>query len=443
MHSPVEERKSSANGLFALPSQPSSRNNSLPPSRHSDIAPQYPVMYQDSHSTNTFRNNSMSGIARANGGAATRFDSPMNNVATQFAQINMNGENQGPSSQRPSLSGVSSFLGQTSAYNTSPQAIRLQTFNPANVQYDTEDTEEVPRNQYQDAFLTQPMSDSINFREPQYGARSSFSANNSAQYPRQPAHYPGSAASQRSYDHLNASQMTNGFSNPLGPHNHAAALDQKLRSLPMQFQEQQFTAQDQRQISLARPAQPNFYGQYGFPQGMPVYNMQIHPSFSGFPMGMMPIGMDMALVPRAPREHFESGQNVRSQLLDDFKQNIKTSKRYELKVRTSNPQPDHSSLHTQDIYDHVVEFSGDQHGSRFIQLKLESANSDEKERIFRELQGNALQLMTDVFGNYVIQKFFEHGDQTQKKTLANKMKGQVRQLSLQMYGCRVVQKVSQ
>lgn len=89
-----------------------------------------------------------------------------------------------------------------------------------------------------------------------------------------------------------------------------------------------------------------------------------------------------------------------------------------------------------------MEFSGDQHGSRFIQLKLESANSDEKERVFRELQPNALQLMTDVFGNYVIQKFFEHGDQTQKKILATKMKGQVRQLSVQMYGCRVVQKVS-
>lgn len=90
----------------------------------------------------------------------------------------------------------------------------------------------------------------------------------------------------------------------------------------------------------------------------------------------------------------------------------------------------------------MVEFSGDQHGSRFIQQKLETANSDEKERLFREIQPNAIQLMTDVFGNYVIQKFFEHGDQNQKKILANKMKGRVLDLSLQMYGCRVVQKVS-
>lgn len=73
---------------------------------------------------------------------------------------------------------------------------------------------------------------------------------------------------------------------------------------------------------------------------------------------------------------------------------------------------------------------------------METANSDEKERVFKEIQPNAMQLMTDVFGNYVIQKFFEHGDQSQKRILASKMKGHVLTLSLQMYGCRVVQKVN-
>ena len=107
----------------------------------------------------------------------------------------------------------------------------------------------------------------------------------------------------------------------------------------------------------------------------------------------------------------------------EFKSSSK-SRRYELK----------------DIYDHIAEFSGDQHGPRFIQTKLESANSDEKVRVFREIQPNAVQLMTDVFGNYVNLRFFEHGDRTHKKILANNMKGQVLNLSLQMYGCRVVQK---
>jgi len=89
----------------------------------------------------------------------------------------------------------------------------------------------------------------------------------------------------------------------------------------------------------------------------------------------------------------------------------------------------------------VVEFSGDQHGSRFIQSKLETANSDEKEVIFREIGPNAIQLMKDVFGNYVVQKFFAHGNQIQKKLLASHMKGKMVDLSLQMYSCRVVQKV--
>lgn len=128
-------------------------------------------------------------------------------------------------------------------------------------------------------------------------------------------------------------------------------------------------------------------------------------------------------VSRPSREQ-DPVKSVRSFLLEEFRQSNKSSKRYELK----------------DIYNHVVEFSGDQHGSRFIQQKLETANSDEKEQIFREIEPNAIQLMKDVFGNYVVQKFFEHGNQVQKKVLAEKMKGKVVDLSVQVYACRVVQK---
>ncbi|KAG6900881.1 hypothetical protein C0993_009999 [Termitomyces sp. T159_Od127] len=96
-----------------------------------------------------------------------------------------------------------------------------------------------------------------------------------------------------------------------------------------------------------------------------------------------------------------------------------------------------------DIFGHAVEFSGDQHGSRFIQQKLESATSEEKQVIFDEIVPmNAFSLMVDVFGNYacVIQKFFEHGSQSQKVRLAQTMEGRIQGLSQQMYGCRVVQK---
>ncbi|KAI8819625.1 armadillo-type protein [Fimicolochytrium jonesii] len=124
----------------------------------------------------------------------------------------------------------------------------------------------------------------------------------------------------------------------------------------------------------------------------------------------------------SPSTLSDPGHGMRSALLEDFRNN--KNKKYELR----------------DIVGSIVEFSGDQHGSRFIQQKLETANSEEKQLVFDEILPNALQLMTDVFGNYVIQKFFEHGNQIQKQVLAKQMEGHVLSLSLQMYGCRVVQK---
>lgn len=93
-----------------------------------------------------------------------------------------------------------------------------------------------------------------------------------------------------------------------------------------------------------------------------------------------------------------------------------------------------------DIAGHVVEFSADQHGSRFIQQKLESCTVEEKASVFNEVLPHASKLITDVFGNYVIQKFFEYGTPEQRKELANQLVGQILPLSLQMYGCRVIQK---
>ena len=112
----------------------------------------------------------------------------------------------------------------------------------------------------------------------------------------------------------------------------------------------------------------------------------------------------------------------RSKLLEDFRNN-----------RFPNLQ-----LH--DLQRHIVEFSQDQHGSRFIQQKLERASILEKNMVFNEILTAAYSLMTDVFGNYVIQKFFEFGSPEQKLLLAQRIKGHVLPLALQMYGCRVIQK---
>ncbi|XP_068905341.1 maternal protein pumilio-like isoform X5 [Tenebrio molitor] len=118
----------------------------------------------------------------------------------------------------------------------------------------------------------------------------------------------------------------------------------------------------------------------------------------------------------------DKGQQGRSRLLEDFRNN-----RY-------------PNLQLRDLANHIVEFSQDQHGSRFIQQKLERASATEKQMVFNEILSAAYNLMTDVFGNYVIQKFFEFGTPEQKTTLAQKVRGHVLPLALQMYGCRVIQK---
>ncbi|XP_019234842.1 PREDICTED: pumilio homolog 1-like isoform X2 [Nicotiana attenuata] len=116
------------------------------------------------------------------------------------------------------------------------------------------------------------------------------------------------------------------------------------------------------------------------------------------------------------------GESFASTLLDEFKSN--KSKCLELL----------------EIEGHVVEFSADQYGSRFIQQKLETATTGEKNMVFSEIMPQALSLVTDVFGNYVIQKFFEHGSASQIRELADQLNGHALTLSLQMYGCRVIQK---
>ncbi|KAK3035537.1 hypothetical protein RJ639_034742 [Escallonia herrerae] len=105
-------------------------------------------------------------------------------------------------------------------------------------------------------------------------------------------------------------------------------------------------------------------------------------------------------------------------------------------LRSSNAR----KFNLSDIAGRIIEFSVDQHGSRFIQQKLESCDVEDKVSVFKEVLPHALKLMTDVFGNYVIQKFFEHGSGEQRKELADQLSGQMLTLCMQMYGCRVIQK---
>eukprot|EP00181_Compsopogon_caeruleus_P005774 CAMPEP_0184682188 /NCGR_PEP_ID=MMETSP0312-20130426/6276_1 /TAXON_ID=31354 /ORGANISM="Compsopogon coeruleus, Strain SAG 36.94" /LENGTH=884 /DNA_ID=CAMNT_0027133679 /DNA_START=847 /DNA_END=3501 /DNA_ORIENTATION=+ len=105
-----------------------------------------------------------------------------------------------------------------------------------------------------------------------------------------------------------------------------------------------------------------------------------------------------------------------------------------------------SSLHglrdwkLSEIREHVVEFATDQHGSRFIQQKLESALPDEVEAVLQESLNDVHRLMTDVFGNYVVQKLLDYGGEFAIRAILQELREKMLVLSLHMYGCRVVQK---
>ncbi|KAL0338776.1 UNVERIFIED_CONTAM: Pumilio6, chloroplastic [Sesamum angustifolium] len=87
-----------------------------------------------------------------------------------------------------------------------------------------------------------------------------------------------------------------------------------------------------------------------------------------------------------------------------------------------------------------LHFSVDQHGSRFIQQKLETCNVEEKASVFKEVVPHASKLMADVFGNYVIQKALEVIDLEQKSRLVRELDGHVMRCVRDQNGNHVIQK---
>ncbi|KAJ7867645.1 armadillo-type protein [Mycena leptocephala] len=101
-------------------------------------------------------------------------------------------------------------------------------------------------------------------------------------------------------------------------------------------------------------------------------------------------------------------------------------------VSTRSPIGKGRTWHLRDIASYVVAFSGDQHGSHFIQTELPNASSEERQTVFDEIvPKNASGLIQDV-----IQKLFEHGTQPQKSMPANTMEANfVRDLEPHILRC--------
>ena len=88
----------------------------------------------------------------------------------------------------------------------------------------------------------------------------------------------------------------------------------------------------------------------------------------------------------------------------------------------------------EDIKGHIVAFCKDQNGSRFIQQRLEVADSIEKDLVMDEVGPRIRELRDDVFGNYVIQKLFQYRTDNISSELTKSLYGEMRTLCRQMYG---------
>ncbi|KAL9602862.1 MAG: hypothetical protein Q9219_001557 [cf. Caloplaca sp. 3 TL-2023] len=419
LHSYRQQSQSSTSGFN---SAVASRSGSLPPSRNGvDPLVQFGEDLQNSTysqfhgSANAATNPDFKLSAQAltfsrNPNAPTqKFRDPstsaiMNNMPTDFTRMNINKENQ---SQQPGY-GV-----QTGPSFNSPDLPYdvLHQHNSASAAWDADEGYSDPPDRYQrnNVLPLQP-----------HAAYRSSTLNPS--YPHSPASSDGRRNSQSPYfsgDGVSnyASQNRIPLHNPVNGNvsqGQSHFLDRKLRGIQ----------QEQHTYLPPHPNPLQFRSSFPTPYDFhPQTTLRMNPLNPYYQVPQLPNFLP-PVIPRGPAKDQDASHSTRSACLEEFRSNSKTNKRYELK----------------DIYGYIVEFSGDQHGSRFIQQKLETANSDEKDQAFREILPNAMQLMTDVFGNYVIQKFFEHGNQSQKKVLANQMKGHILALSLQMYGCRVVQK---
>jgi mRNA-binding protein PUF3 len=416
VHSPNDDRRSvAASEYFAPSSGAPSRNGSLPPSRHGAEPAQYG---QHGDAFSRFAQavpRQASSFSYANGRTYPERSGSLQSDAFQtLSRMAIEQEQEVRLAHRQSIG--TNGLASNYTYSGSARDSYPDTQLPLRTDEASYRTGSYMPDNYTSGQVSDP---NVQFRAFQFDSRSAPNGSEVRQSP-----YYSNNHTPPVYDRLNpysSSEQT--LSHPTN----VALIQNKLAGYQIQQERRNYVPQNQYHQQQYQHILPTtqlrlpYAYQYAVPNGVSMSALPPHMATA-----TMPAMMPMPHPPRGPREQQQSdGAGISGLKLIEFRKENKGTKRWELP----------------DIYDDVVEFSGDQHGSRFIQQKLETANSEVKERIFKELESNALQLMQDVFGNYVIQKFFEHGDQTQKKVLAGKMKGHVLALANQMYACRVVQKV--
>ncbi|KAI8094593.1 armadillo-type protein [Thamnidium elegans] len=93
-----------------------------------------------------------------------------------------------------------------------------------------------------------------------------------------------------------------------------------------------------------------------------------------------------------------------------------------------------------EFQDKLFELCKDQHGCRFLQLKLEESKLN-VDMIYKEINLHFVELMTDPFGNYLCQKLLERCDDAQRSSIVQVIAPEFLKICLSMHGTRAVQKL--
>jgi mRNA-binding protein PUF3 len=419
VHSPNDDRRSTAaSEYFASSSGAPSRNGSLPPSRHGAEPAQYAQHIESFARLSQAAPRQSTSFSYANG---RPFQERSGSIQSEsFHTLNRMALEQDQDARLPHRQSFSTNGLATNYTHSGPDThIARDSYPDTQLPVRALDQSSQRNGTYTpDSFASGQVSDpNVQFQSFQFNTQSAPNGTGARQSP-----FYSQTHTPPVYDRLNPYTSEQTLSHP----NNFALVQNKLAGYQNQQERRNYVPHTQFQQQQYQHILPSAQLRHPYPYQFSAQNVM---PISSLPPHMAMVNMSPMFPqqpPRGPKEQQASdGTAVLGLKLVEFRREAKTSKRWELT----------------DIYDDVVEFAGDQHGSRFIQQKLETANSEVKEKIFKELESNSLQLMQDVFGNYVIQKFFEHGDQTQKRILASKMKGHVSALANQMYACRVVQKV--
>lgn len=99
-----------------------------------------------------------------------------------------------------------------------------------------------------------------------------------------------------------------------------------------------------------------------------------------------------------------------------------------------------AGLQLEEFSGKLYELCKDQHGCRFLQLKLEES-ANHVTMIYNEIHIHFVDLMTDPFGNYLCQKLLERCDDQQRSSIVEVIAPQFLKICLSMHGTRAVQKL--